>query len=124
MGVHDSACVMRLHSLGSRFLRLPYFSSKSPSAWSAGLLDAIVAGMDTAVADVLAHVMGHFNGRNLSGELLVELWSLGFCFMKPQLQKGGVSGERWAAHRRSLQGQWALIFKVRPADVDSAPRQC
>ena len=46
--------------------------------------------MDTAVVDLLSHVMGHYNGGNLGPEMLIELLSLCFWSMRPaQPSHGG-----------------------------------
>ena len=45
--------------------RHSYFAERPSSSWCPALLDAIMVVMDTAVADLLSHVMGHYNGGNL-----------------------------------------------------------
>ena len=69
--------------------------------------------MDTAVADLLSHVMGHYNGGNLGPEILIELLSLCFWNMRPaEPLKGGLPPSRWGRARRAVQWQWALVLQV------------
>ena len=68
--------------------------------------------MDTAVVDLLSHVMGHYNGGNLGPEMLIELLSLCFWSMRPaQPSHGGLPPSRWARARRAVQRQWALVMQ-------------
>ena len=68
--------------------------------------------MDTAVADLLSHVMGHYNGGNLGPEMLIELLSLCFWSMRPtEPSRGGLQPSLWARARRAVQRQWALVLQ-------------
>ena len=64
--------------------------------------------MDTAVVDLLSHVMGHYNGGNLGPEMLIELLSLCFWSMRPAQPSHG--GRRRAGGARgggcSGSGRW------------------
>lgn len=64
--------------------------------------------------------MGHYNGSNLGAEMLMEMFSLCFWFMKPKEPlSGGLKQGRWLPARTNLQRQWALVMQVRnlPASV-------
>ena len=76
--------------------------------------------MDTAVADLISHVMGHYNGGNLGPEILIELLSLCFWSMRPtEPSQGGLLPSRWARARRAVQRQWALVLQVLPSPSPS-----
>ena len=56
------------------------------------VVDALMLIVDVAMVDALSHVIGHYNGCNLAAELLVEIISLCFWFMRPTpRQAGGTS---------------------------------
>ena len=96
-------CTLRRHS---------YFTERPSSSWCPALLDAIMVVMDTAVADLLSHVMGHYNGGNLGPEMLIELLSLCFWSMRPtEPSPGGLQPSLWARARRAVQRQWALVLQ-------------
>ena len=63
--------------------RLPYFRHTSSSEWPHAVVDALMLIVDVAMVDALSHVIGHYNGCNLAAELLVEIISLCFWFMRP-----------------------------------------
>ena len=101
--VHLCICTLRRHS---------YFTERPSSSWCPALLDAIMVVMDTAVADLLSHVMGHYNGGNLGPEMLIELLSLCFWSMRPtEPSRGGLQPSLWARARRAVQRQWALVLQ-------------
>ena len=80
--------------------------------WDYPLLDALVCIADIAVADVLVHVMGHYNGRNLGSELLHELVSLCFWFSRPSTPLvQGLNRGLWDKARLDAQHQWAYVMR-------------
>ena len=91
-------------------LRMPHFAGRPPAEWSSALLDALVCIVDTAVADLLAHIVGHYNGANLGHEAMVEVVAVAFWFMRPDDPRG-LRRSAWARARARVRRQWALMMR-------------
>ena len=93
-------------------LRSPFFRSTPPAQWPAALVDALTMIVELATADVLSHVIGHFDCTNLGVELLVELLSLCFWYTRPPVRlKEGLAQVIFAPLNLAVQRQWCLVMK-------------
>ena len=69
--------------------RIPYFRSTPLREWPPALVDAVVLIADLSAVDQLSHIIGHYDGHNLGAEMVVELLSLGFWYMRPMAFMAG-----------------------------------
>jgi len=92
--------------------RLPFFRTTPVNEWPPTLVDAIVLITDLATVDKLSHIIGHYNGSNLGCEMVVELLSLGYWFMRPFVSMpGGLAQHVVAPLQLAVQRQWGLVMQ-------------
>ncbi|KAL6073556.1 GH25 family lysozyme M1 (1,4-beta-N-acetylmuramidase) [Balamuthia mandrillaris] len=72
--------------------------------------DLLECVTDQVVADLLAHVLEHYEGHQLSQKTLIKLKDLAFHFFKPASFTTAIKDTVWNALRKRLSKQWAVIL--------------